>query len=277
MITALPRIAIAVPDFSATLSLFRDGLGFAVVDISEASASDLGAKIAVCVPENGSNIEIMSPHDPQKALSQSLSRFLDRRGPGLFALMLESPDPNREAESLSRLGLKVLPLMEGAGGRDIHPSSTHGVLIRIYPDNSFERKLEKTDLDIGVSGITQVGIAVRDLDKAAEIYSGGLQMQLSKRGHRGHLGSNCVVLKPLKGAAVELTSIDGSKQTQEARWPGSPSQQEEGMKRLTLETFDLDFCYQSLVARGVDAIADNNKIHLDSALLGSAKLEIVAV
>ena len=46
MITALPRIAIAVPDFSATLSLFRDGLGFAVVDISEASASDLGAKIA---------------------------------------------------------------------------------------------------------------------------------------------------------------------------------------------------------------------------------------
>ena len=102
-------------------------------------------------------------------------------------------------------------------------------------------------------------------------------MQPSEPVHRGRLGLKCVVLKPLKGAAVELTSIDNSEETQEARWPGSPSQKEEGMKRLTLTTFDLDFCYRSLVARGVDARADNNKIHLDSALLGSAKLEIVAV
>ena len=45
--------------------------------------------------------------------------------------MLEAPVPDEEAEVLLENGLGVLPLMQGAGGRDIHPKSTHGVLIRV--------------------------------------------------------------------------------------------------------------------------------------------------
>ena len=139
VITGMPRIAIAVHDFPATVATFRDQLGMPVIDLSEGSVESLGASLAMCVPEGGSNIELMSPADPAAPLSQSLQRFLDRRGEGLFALMLEAPDPNAEAEELSGRGLNVLPVMAGATGRDVHPNSTHGVLIRVYPVGSFQR------------------------------------------------------------------------------------------------------------------------------------------
>ena len=57
MITGMPRIAIAVHDFDATVATFRDHLGMPVLDISESSVKSLGAKLAMCVPAGGSNIE----------------------------------------------------------------------------------------------------------------------------------------------------------------------------------------------------------------------------
>ena len=92
MITAMPRIAIAVKDWAETLATFHDKLGMPIVDISESTIESLGAHVAMCVPQGGSNIELMSPSDPASPLSQSLQKFLDRRGEGLFALMLEAPD-----------------------------------------------------------------------------------------------------------------------------------------------------------------------------------------
>jgi len=137
VITGMPRIAIAVRDIDKAIATFRDALDMPVIDISATSVPRLGARLAMCVPVGGSNIELMSPAAASEPLSESLRRFLDRRGEGLFALMLEAPVPDEEAVSLASRGLRVLPLMAGAGGRDIHPASTHGVLIRVYPVNSF--------------------------------------------------------------------------------------------------------------------------------------------
>lgn len=53
MITAMPRIAIAIHDFPKCLATFRDVLGMSVVDLSESSVASLGAKVAMCVPEVG--------------------------------------------------------------------------------------------------------------------------------------------------------------------------------------------------------------------------------
>ena len=136
MITAMPRIAIAVKDFEAALATFQDQMGMHVLDFSPETVPSLGAHVGMCQPAGGSNIELMAPSNPDEPLSQALQKFLDRRGEGIYAMMLESADPNAEAEILLEKGVKVLPLMRGAGGRDIHPSSTHGVLIRIYPDGS---------------------------------------------------------------------------------------------------------------------------------------------
>ena len=272
MITALPRIAIAVEDFDQARDFFREQLGLSVVDISGSSALDLGAKIAVCVPEGGSNIEIMSPCDPEKPLSQSLSRFLDRRGEGLFALMLESPDPDAEADDLTNAGLKVMPLMPGAGGRDIHPNSTHGVLIRIYPENSFDRQEPKTNLDIGITGIISVGIAVQNLDDATLLYSDRLDMRVVESGHdvQEKMGKSFRLLNPLKGAQVELFELNGSMFNEAA------DQNQEGMKHLTLSVPDLDICYRELIARKVEARLESDRIVIGSPFLGEARLEIVS-
>ena len=125
MITAMPRIAIAMHDFDAAVRIFGDVFGMPVLDLSDRTAPSLGAHVAMCTPEGGSNIELMSPADPDKALSQALQKFLDRRGDGLYALMLEAPDPDVEAAALSERGLDVLPLMVGAAGRE---APTHRAL-----------------------------------------------------------------------------------------------------------------------------------------------------
>src|SRR5579883_1025223 len=144
MITGMPRIAIAVRDLDHAIRTFRDGFGMPVSEVPNAAGS-LGVRIAMCAPRGGSNIELMSPADPSKPLNASLQRFLDRRGEGLFALMLEAPDPNAEADELASRGLDVLPLMPGAGGRDVHPRSTHGVLIRVYPTRPHNQQPDGPD------------------------------------------------------------------------------------------------------------------------------------
>ena len=79
MITAMPRIAIAVEDFDAAVATFWDALGMPVVDFSPRTVPDLGAHVGMCVPPGGSNIELMAPGDPAAPRS---ARPCDRRSTG---------------------------------------------------------------------------------------------------------------------------------------------------------------------------------------------------
>ena len=90
MITGMPRIAIAVRNMDEAIRTFRDTFGMPVTE-SPRSVESLGVRIAMCTPPAGSNIELMSPAVPGEPLNESLQKFLDRRGEGLFALMLEAP------------------------------------------------------------------------------------------------------------------------------------------------------------------------------------------
>jgi hypothetical protein len=49
MITAMPRIAIAVSEFDKIVSTFRDAFGMPVIDISDTSVASLGARLGMCV------------------------------------------------------------------------------------------------------------------------------------------------------------------------------------------------------------------------------------
>lgn len=202
MITAMPRIAIALNDFEAGVETFREQLGMPVVDLSPGSVESLGAKLAMCVPEGGSNIELMSPANPAAPLSQSLTRFLDRRGEGLFALMLEAPNPDEEAARLAERGLNVLALMEGASGRDVHPNSTHGVLIRVYPTNSFAGGTSPSKS--GLSGIMRTTIAVRDLDHARAVYGTGFGLTCEPEQDDEPRGVRRFLCHPPAGGAIEF-------------------------------------------------------------------------
>lgn len=258
MITGMPRIAIAVQDFSAIVALFRDKLGMPVLDISASSVENLGASLAMCVPKGGSNIELMSPADPAAPLSQSLQRFLDRRGQGLFALMLEAPDPDAEAEDLIGRGLNVLPLMVGAGGRDVHPNSTHGVLVRVYPVNSFEGEDPGSSQDSdspGLSGIMRVIIAVNDLDHAITVYGDMFAMDISEPMVDAQRGVRSAICKPPSGGAIELVSVDDPKQPFAKSIAEFLNANREGMYALVLQSHDLQATATVLAARGLKTSA----------------------
>ena len=251
MITAMPRIAIAVNTFDDVVDRFRHQFGMPVDELSETSVNALGAQLAMCVPRGGSNIELMSPAVEEAALARSLRRFLDRRGEGLFALMLEADDPNLEAERLLGNGLNVLPLMEGAGGRDIHPNSTHGVLIRIYPNGSYVGDLPDTDESLGLSGIVRVEIAVRNLDAAREAYGAKMGLPVEAVVTDAVRGVDSVICRPPKGGVIELLAVRDRAMPFAAGLDEFLSSRGEGMYAIALRTADVGAVGVELAERGV--------------------------
>jgi len=206
VITALPRIAIAVRSLPAALAVFREGFGIPVVDLSTGPAASLGAGIALGVAPGASNLELMAPVDPSAPLAVALQRFLDRRGEGLYALMLEAPVPDDEAETLRGRGVEVLELMPGAGGRDIHPRSTHGVLVRVYPERSASYPAEASQAP-GLSGIQAAIVAVRDAERAAQAWGHGLGLTVTEPADDPRRGVRVITCRAPHGADVELTSV----------------------------------------------------------------------
>lgn len=254
MITGMPRIAIAVHDFPAVVRLFRDKFGMPVIDLSKSSIPEYGAALGMCVPEGGSNIELMSPVDPNTPLSKSLQGFLDRRGEGLFALMLEAPVPDDEAQALVQRGLKVMPLMPGAFGRDVHPSSTHGVLIRVYPVDSFATKYKGPADKRGgprVSGISRVIIAVEDVDHAVKAYGTQFNMAMDATQLDLERGVRAAICRPTSGGIIELVSVDDPARPFANAIARFLQNRREGMYALVLQTSDVPATQKMLVERGL--------------------------
>ncbi len=253
MITAMPRIAIAAQNFEQLLGLFRDKLHMPVLDLSEMSRKEYGAALAMCVPEGGSNIELMSPVDPDTPLCRSLQGFIDRRGEGLFALMLEAPVPDDEAEALAARGLKIMPLMPGAFGRDVHPSSTHGVLIRVYPVDSFKGRFqgEPDRRAPQLSGIVRVIVAVADIEHAAAAYSTGFRLAVDpivEDRARGVAVAHC---HPPKGGIIELVAVRDESRPFAQAIARHLREDREGMYALVLQSPDLQVTAASLRGHGI--------------------------
>jgi hypothetical protein len=281
MITSLPRIAIAARDFDAIARAFREQLGMPIADLSAYSGAALGARLAMCVPAGGSNIELMSPADPAAPLGQSLERFLTRRGDGFFALMLEAPVPDEEAVSLRERGLRVLPLMAGASGRDVHPASTHGVLIRVYPCDSFQagnaKLTSSPGRDIGLSGIARACIAVRDAKRALDTYARGIGLTMGALAEDEARGTLSVACTAPKGATIELVEPSDPSRPSAAAIAQHLERVGEGLFALVLQAKDAARAAAKLAARGlpVRPLVDGpGTFEIDPAGLFGARLWI---
>jgi len=103
-------------------------------------------------------------------------------------------------------------LMRGAGGRDIHPSSTHGVLIRVYPDGSVAQPENTVAQAPNYSGIQKVIVATRDAGLAYNVYSQGLGLPADPPQADLDRGVVSSIVRPPQGGIIELASpIDTSK------------------------------------------------------------------
>ena len=206
----------------------------------------------MCVPVGGSNIELMCPAVPETPLSRSLQRFLDRRGQGLFALMLEAAVPDDEAEILIDKGLNVLPVMHGAGGRDVHPKSTHGVLIRVYPIKSFDEQLAETEQSLNLSGVVRVMIAVNDIDRAISVYGEGLGLPVDPVISDSNQGVITALCHPPTGGVIQLIAANDSSKPLAKCVAAHVQAKGEGMYALVLQAPDVDSTVAGLQSRGLN-------------------------
>ena len=259
MIDSLPRIGIAVRDMDAAVRTFREGFGIPTHEFAWAPEK-FGARMALASARGGgSHIELFAPGDPSRSHSQVFLRFLERHGEGLYAMMLNAPDPNAEADALARRGLPAMPLMPEAGGRDLHPRDTCGVLIRIYPtatnewvDPELDRELGPADTRVSATGLTtirRVLVAVRDLDAAVAVYRDRLGFETVIRHEEWAVNVRQAIATPREGARIELLAPAGN---------GGPiakilSRQGEGMFALVLESNDLEASVRALRDRGIVA------------------------
>jgi catechol 2,3-dioxygenase-like lactoylglutathione lyase family enzyme len=267
-----------VEDFQATLTTFREKLGLPVVDASEDSIVRLGAAVAVCAPDGGSMIEVMGPGDPATPLSQSVQGFIDRRGQGHFALMLEAADPDKEAEGLATRGLAVMPPMPAATGRDIHPKSNHGTLIRVYPTNSIDKimpdKLEEV-ASIGLSGIARVVIVVRDLAQAINTFGTKFAIPTSAAKSNVDQGVSRAICTPPTGGVIELVAVDDAEKTYAGLLAEFLAKKGEGMYALILKSNNFEATKAALPTRGVaatDVPGLSNVLELDRATMSGARI-----
>jgi hypothetical protein len=167
-----------------------------------------------------------------------LRSTLDRRGEGLYALMLEAPDPDAEAVQLAGRGLDVMPLMPGAGGRDVHPRSTHGVLVRVYPNDSATTGDVAGSGDLGLSGIMRVVVATGDASLAATAYGEGFGLPVGPVVDDAARGVRVVECRPPKGGVIELVSVlDPSRPFAQAI-AGSVKERHGGLFALVLQAPD---------------------------------------
>lgn len=256
MITNMPRIAIAMHDYAGAVALFRDVFRMPVLDFSDSTVPSLGAHVGMCQPAGGSNIELMAPADPTKPLSQALQKFLDARGDGFYALMLEAPVPNDEADALLVRGVEVLPLMAGAGGRDIHPRATSGVLIRVYPNDSVAPGGAYGHEAPDVSGIVRAIVACADLTTAIAQYRDGLGLRVDEPADDDERGVRTAIVHPPKGGVIELVeAVDPSRPFAEAI-ARQVKEQRGGLYALVLQADDPAAAVATLAARGVEVTTD---------------------
>ncbi len=129
-IKRIHHLAIAVREMEPALRFWQEALGLELTDQRRVAAE--GAEIAFFNLEGG-EIELVRPTEPESGLT----RFLEKRGPGMHHVCLEVEGLDEILESLKERGVRLIneaPRL-GENGRRyafIHPESTGGVLVELY-------------------------------------------------------------------------------------------------------------------------------------------------
>ncbi|RNJ78551.1 MAG: methylmalonyl-CoA epimerase [Nitrosopumilus sp. H8] len=127
------HIAIAVNDVEESARIYKEALGASSVQFETVESE--GVKIAI-IPLENCRIELMQPTGD----SSPIKKFLDKRGPGLHHIALETPDIDGEVERMRGCGVQFLgdvrPGSAGTRVTFVHPKSLHGVLAELCSTSS---------------------------------------------------------------------------------------------------------------------------------------------
>ena len=124
----IDHIAIAVTDVEESAKVYQDALGVHNVEFETVESE--GVKIAIIHLENG-RIELMQPTND----ASPIKKFLDKKGPGLHHMALETDNIESEVSRMEGCGIqflgKIRPGSAGTKVTFIHPKSLHGVLAEL--------------------------------------------------------------------------------------------------------------------------------------------------
>ena len=130
----IDHIAIAVNDVEESAKVYQKALGIDEIEFETVESE--GVKVAIITMENG-RIELMQPTKDDSPIK----KFLDKKGPGLHHMALETDDIDGEVERMEGCGVqflgKVRPGSAGTKVTFIHPKSLEGVLAELcsHPEN----------------------------------------------------------------------------------------------------------------------------------------------
>jgi methylmalonyl-CoA/ethylmalonyl-CoA epimerase len=128
MIRGIEHIGVAVESIEEARS-FYESLGLTVEHIEE--VPEEGVRVAF-VPCGHTRFELLEPTRPDSPVA----KFLEKRGPGIHHVCLESDAIDQDDDRLRRSGLELLrrqPTL-GAGGarvQFVHPKSSGGILLEL--------------------------------------------------------------------------------------------------------------------------------------------------
>ena len=130
----IDHIAIAVNDVEASAKVYQKALGIDEIEFETVESE--GVKVAIIPMENG-RIELIQPTKDDSPIK----KFLDKKGPGLHHMALETGNIEGEVERMEGCGVqflgKVRPGSAGTKVTFIHPKSLEGVLAELcsHPEN----------------------------------------------------------------------------------------------------------------------------------------------
>jgi len=130
----IDHIAIAVNDVEASAKVYQKALGIDEIEFETVESE--GVKVAIIQMENG-RIELMQPTKDDSPIK----KFLDKKGPGLHHMALETDNIEGEVERMEGCGVQFLgnvrPGSAGTKVTFIHPKSLEGVLAELcsHPEN----------------------------------------------------------------------------------------------------------------------------------------------
>ena len=128
MIRGVEHIGIAVRSIEEARS-FYEAMGLAVEHIEE--VPEEGVRVAF-IPCGHTRFELLEPTRDDSPIA----KFLDKRGPGIHHVCVESDAIDDDDERLRRSGIELLRRQPtiGAGGarvQFVHPKSSGGILLEL--------------------------------------------------------------------------------------------------------------------------------------------------
>jgi methylmalonyl-CoA epimerase len=128
---AIHHVGIAVPSIDDAMHFYGDRLGLSIVDTVDMPERQLKV---VFVQTANMLIELLEPTDPDS----TVSRFLERRGPGLHHLCFGTPDIRAHLRDLRDKGVELIDdePRPGAHGEVafLQPASALGVLVELLQE-----------------------------------------------------------------------------------------------------------------------------------------------